>query len=250
MELLFIIGGICLFIWLVKRASTTSGPVTRTGQSGSPFQSSPTPKRQDVYRPHPGHTPRPTIVFRDQSATATSPPSSDALSGLHDAFTGAPLDVTLGLNQCTSCKVYYHTESVEVLVQENASQCVACGAASIIALTVSQARTTKGRDYDPDVITLSTYRSHFDRVVTFEGRVHSVRVSRRGTDYAVMLEAASWSRGLKLVCFRGAVRKVGGATFIRGLSGHTVRVRGLLVNHRVFGPQIIISERRMILEVQ
>jgi hypothetical protein len=86
-------------------------------------------------------------------------------------------------------------------------------------------------------------------VVTFEGDVKAVRVSRRGSDYAVMFEDKTWRTGFKLVFFRGAVRKVGGPEFIKNLDGHRMRVRGLLVKHPRFGPEIIISERNMILEV-
>lgn len=176
-------------------------------------------------------------------------PSGDALAGLHDAFTGAPLDIGLGLHQCTTCKVYYHTDSVAVLREENHSRCVACGTGSIIALTKAQASTSRGRDYNPDVVTIANFGQHFDRVVTFEGRVQTVKVSKRGSDYAVMFQNATWTKGLKLVFFRGAVRKVGGPQFIESLNGRKVRVRGLLINHSRFGPEIIISERRMILEV-
>jgi hypothetical protein len=176
-------------------------------------------------------------------------PSGEALAGLHDAFTGASLNPRLGLFQCTSCKVYYHTESVAVLREENSSRCVACGTATVVALTELQTKTTKGRDYNPNVTTLANFRQYFGRAVTFEGRVQAVKVSRRGMDYAVMFENASWTKGLKLVFFRGAVRAVGGPDFINSLSGRTVRVRGLLINHPRFGPEIIISERGMILEV-
>jgi hypothetical protein len=68
-------------------------------------------------------------------------------------------------------------------------------------------------------------------------------------DYAVMFENTSWTKGLKLVFFRGAVRAVGGPDFIHSLAGRTVRVRGLLINHSRFGPEIVISERGMILGV-
>ena len=68
-------------------------------------------------------------------------------------------------------------------------------------------------------------------------------------DFAVMFEQASWTKGLKLVFFRGAVGAVGGREFITGLQGRTVRVRGLLIRHPRFGPEIIISERSMILSV-
>jgi hypothetical protein len=102
----------------------------------------------------------------------------------------------------------------------------------VVAPRVRRARhetARKGRDHSPDVVTLANYRSHIGRVVTFEGKVRSVQVSRRGSDYAVMFEHTAWQRELKLVFFRGTVAKVGGAGYIRGLNGRHVRVRGLLV---------------------
>jgi hypothetical protein len=244
MELLLVIGGIWIFIWVIRKVFGSSGDAAR---SNTGFR--PAPKAKDTYRPRPGGARRPDIRFGSVGGSAGSLPTEKALEGLHDAFTGAPLNLRLGLYQCTACKVYYHTDSVTVLSEENASRCVACGGGTIVALTAGQAKTSRGRDYSPDVVTLANFRSHFDRVVTFEGRVQAVRVSRRGKDYAVMFENASWTRGLKLVFFRGAVSKVGGAAYINGLHGKTVRVRGLLVNHTRFGPEIIISERSMIVGV-
>ena len=136
-----------------------------------------------------------------------------------------------------------------MLREENASRCVSCGTGSIVALTATQAKTSRGFDYNPDIVTLANYRSHFDRVVTFEGQVRAVKTSRRGLDYAVMFENASWTKGLKLVFFRGAVHEFGGHHIIEGLDGCSVRVRGLLINHHRFGPEIIISDPGMILEV-
>ena len=80
-------------------------------------------------------------------------------------------------------------------------RCVACGNTAVVARGVREARTTRGRDHDPNAVTLENFRSHFDRVVTFEGQVRDIKVSKRGKDYAVMFEQASWSRGLKLVFF-------------------------------------------------
>lgn len=250
MELLLIIGGIWGGIWLLvlvaRRIFGSSGSV-RARSDSRPL---PAPKPRDVYTPRPPRSGGPRIVFPPPGGSPAGPiPAGKALEGLHDAFTGAPLNVRLGLHQCTACKVYYHAESVAVLREENASRCVACGAGGIVALTPGQAETSRGHDYNPDVVTLANFRRHFDRVVTFEGGVRAVRVSRRGMDYAVMFENASWTKGLKLVFFRGAVRAVGGPDFINSLRGRTVRVRGLLVNHPRFGPEIIISERGMILEV-
>jgi hypothetical protein len=245
-EPLLIIGGIGLLVWAARRVFGSLGNITARTEA----RPSPAPKPKEVYRPSPPKSRRPRIVFDPaKGGTRGSLPTGEALAGLHDAFTGAPLDLRLGLHQCSACKVYYHGESVAVLREENASRCVACGAGSIVALTPGQAKTSRGRDYSPDVVTLANYRVHFDRVVTFEGQVRSIKISRRGMDYAVMFENASWTKGLKLVFFRGAVRSAGGPAFINSLQGHTVRVRGLLTNHHQFGPEIIISERGMILEI-
>ena len=259
MEILFVVGSIWFVLWLVGRIRGSRSDGNRLGSSPpaaapDPRRAEPpaVPKSKDVYRPRASAPNRAKIVFqpvRSDGASADSTPTQAALEGLHDAFTGAPLNLALGLHQCSNCKVYYHSSSMEVLRAENGSRCVACGSASIISLTGAQARSSAGRDHRPDVVTLANFRDHFDRVVTFEGRVHMVRVSTRGTDYAVMFENKSWTRGLKLVFFKGSVRTVGGPTFIHGLEGKTVRVRGLLVNHDQFGPEIIITERDMILAI-
>lgn len=218
-----------------------------TGRSTPPSWKEPD-KPNDVYRPRSAPTRGSRIKFNEVPGDRNNEPID--LSGLHDAFTGQVLSRALGLYQCRSCKVYYHSESYQVLRQENSSQCVACGSSSIVSITAGQQGVAGGRDYNPEVITLANFRSHFNRVVTFEGAVNSVKVSRRGKDYAVMFENAIWAKGLKLVFFKGSVGAVGGPSFIKGLSGSTVRVRGLLVNHPSFGPQIIITQRSMILEIR
>ncbi len=88
------------------------------------------------------------------------------------------------------------------------------------------------------------------RVITFEGYVYNVLVSQRGLDYAVMFENKTWTRGFKMVVFRGDVNSVGGRRFIMDLEGRTVRVRGLLARHETFGYEIVVSDRAMILDVQ
>jgi hypothetical protein len=250
MELLLTLGGIGLLIWIARQVYNYFQPETGARTVSNPQPGPPSPGRKDVYRPMPPAHRRSPIVFPGPgNGTGAGAPSGKALEGLHDAFTGAPLNAALGLHQCSSCKVYYHVESVAVLREENAGRCVACGTAGIISLTTREAATSRGRDYNPDVVTLANYRSHFDRVITFEGKVRSVKVSRRGSDYAVMFEDTSWSKGLKLVFFRGTVAAVGGPAFIKGLQRRHIRVRGLLLKHPRFGPQIIISERGMILEI-
>jgi hypothetical protein len=257
MEFLLIIAGLWIVGWIFQKfqkPSDSSNPRSgsqTSSQARTPSQPPPSqPPPKDVYRPRSTGGRSSGIVFKSDSPGAqASTPSEADLKGLHDAFTGAPLNIALGLHQCTRCKVYYHAESVSVIREENRAQCVACGTASIVALSTEQATKSRGRDYAPDIVTLANYRSHFGRVVTFEGKVRAVRVSQRGSDFAVMFEQKSWTSGFKLVFFRGAVRKVGGPEFIKNLDGHQLRVRGLLVNHPKFGPEIIVSERSMILEV-
>lgn len=253
MELILIIFGLWVAYSVLKGIFGDDSRNGRTGSDSSPPPrptSTPAKKSDTTFRPTRGPRGDPKIVFGTNPGASGGDINVGSLDGLHDAFTGAPLDSLLGLNQCQSCKVYYHNESLDVLKSENSSQCVACGSAQIVALVAGKESSLKGRNFDPDVITLENFRDHYNRVITLEARVVAARVSQRGTDYALMFENKSWTKGLKLVFFRGAVRKVGGATFINSLEGRKVRVRGLLINHRTFGPEIIVSERSMILETQ
>jgi hypothetical protein len=247
MTVLLLIAGLWVLFWLGRKIyvylNTPAQHETWTPSSSPARAPSPKP-RTDTYRPRPANK-KPKIQFDPP----TPGPASD-LKDLHDAFTGAPLNPALGLHQCTTCQVYYHTESIEVLREENAGRCVACGSTSLVARGAQEARTSRGRDYDPNVVTLANFRSHFDRVVTFEGLVREVKTSKRGKDYAVMFEQTTWAKGLKLVFFRRSIPDAGGVTFIKSLRGKHVRVRGLLINHRIFGPEIIITERSMILDVR
>ena len=129
------------------------------------------------------------------------------------------------------------------------SQCVSCQSTNIIAV-IGASKSTGGRDYTPNVVTLQSYKQHEGSVVTFEGRVHKVNESRRGNDFAVMFEDKSWVKGFKLVFFRDGVRKVGGSSYINGLAGRKVKVRGLVIKHPKFGYEIIVSEKSMILSVE
>jgi hypothetical protein len=207
----------------------------------------------EVFRPSARPTAKPKIKFNEPAVTSSVSINSSSVSidlaGLHDAFTGAPLNSALGLHQCQSCKVYYHTESLQVLVEVNESKCVSCQSVNIISVVVG-AGTASGKDYAPTVVTLSNYKEHVGSVVTFEGQVYKVNESRRGSDFAVMFEGKSWVSGFKLVFFRGAVRKVGGNNYVHSLQGKTIRVRGLIIKHPKFGYEIIVSEKSMILSVK
>lgn len=250
MELLLIIGGVWLFIVIVGKLTDRSPP---NGSNQSTYTPSSTPSKKqndDTFRPSSRSETNPNISFKTTTpkSSASKIPAAADLEGLHDAFTGAPLDKSLGLHQCQSCKVYYHTESLQVLREVNNSQCVACQSTNIIAV-VAGGKATGGKDYTPNVVTLQTYKQHEGSVVTFEGRVHTVNESRRGNDFAVMFEDKSWVKGFKLVFFRGAVREVG-ANYINSLAGKAIKVRGLVVKHPRFGYEIIVSEKSMILSVK
>lgn len=273
LELLIFIG-VC---WLIsyffgdKGSSSSTRENTRTNSrnstgSGSRPYSAPTSKPRtnpQSYRPtarKSSSVNRTTIKFTDSSSGFSSTKTSASgnsgssvdpldLSGLHDAFTGLPLNESLGLHQCQNCKVFYHSESIIVLREANSGQCVACQSTQIRAVSVGKDKEA-GRDFTPDVITLSNYMSHIGSVVTFEAKVVEVKESRRGNDFAVMFENKSWTKGFKLVFFRDAVRKVGGKPYITSLSGKTVRVRGLVVKHPRFGYEIIVSEKSMILSAR
>ncbi len=244
-----VIGGIWLLFWLVPKIyELLHVPAPTQTPPSSSGQSYPQPSPGTTYRPKPRQG-TPKIKFGTPSPNPTPSPPSD-VRDLHDAFTGAPLNPALGLHQCTNCQVYYHSESIVVLRKENAGRCVACGSKTLVARGAQEPNERRGRDHDPHVITLANFRSHFGRVVTFESAVREVKKSKSGKGYALMFEHAPWTRGLKLVFLQGSIANVGGVTFIKRLHGRHLRVRGLLVRHPIFGPQIIVSERNMILDIR
>jgi len=228
-----------------SRSSNYSNSSSRSTSTTSRTSNTPPPQQKPgTHRPSPSRKSS-NIVFTNQQ-TGSSFTKLD-LDGLNDAYTGASLNPALGLYQCSKCKVFYHKESYDLLVEVNSSRCVACSNASIKPLTESEARKAEHQNFRPDIITLAEVKSRIGRVVTFRGYVHDVKVSRRGTDYAVMFENASWTRGFKLVFFRDAARNIG-VTYIKGLRGRTITVRGLVIHDRTFGYEMIISEKSMILE--
>ena len=185
-----------------------------------------------------------------------------SLDGLHDAYTGAPLDPGRGLHRCQACQAYYHHDSYAVLQELNEGRCVACLRVALVSVGPVSSGTAvpagqdhssafpAGRDHAVDVVTLRNYRTHVGKVITFEGKVHFVRAGGDPRDLGIMFERTSWERGLKMVVFRGNVAAVGGRDYLVGLTDHTVRVRGLLEKHKVQGYQIVVSERGMILSVK
>jgi hypothetical protein len=260
MTFILIIGAIWFIFWVIGKASgpkpsappprTQSRGTTSTGTTSRTNTPPPTPRNETVYRPQSGHNAGSPISFKSSNAFELPPNTIPDIAGLHDAFTGALLNPSLGLYQCSSCKVFYHTESLEVIRQENNGRCVACASTNIQIVTDKAGQKQGGRDYDPNVVTLANYKEHVGRVVTFEARVQNVLTSRSGNDYAVMFENTGWVKGFKLVFFRKTISTVGGANYIQSLSGKTIRVRGLVKKHEKFGYQIIVSQKSMILSAR
>ena len=188
------------------------------------------------------------IQFRDVKATAELDPSRPDLTGLADAFTGEPLNAALGLYQCLNCRVYYHESSASFLKDENNGRCVACSSTDIVQSTSTIARES-GRNYEAGIVTLSDYKDHVGHVATFQGTVQRVDMSRDRRHYALMFENKPWRHGFKMVVFRSNVRSMGGSNFLHSLAGRTIRIRGLLQHHDVFGYEIIATTRSMILDI-
>ena len=243
--------GFLVAAWLIYALFSGGGSSSRSRGSSSYTH---TRKKPDTaFRPQSRNRSTSSgITFKAASGSnATSIKNGTIdIEGIHDAFTGAPLDRSKGLYQCSKCFVFYHKESVDVLNDANGGNCVSCLTASVVLLgSASSAKPSSRKEFSPDAVTLGQIRRHFGRVVTFEGTVRKVLTSRRGSDYAVMFEDKSWTKGFKLVFFKGTIRKIGGPAFIESLVGRTIKVRGLLIDHERFGPEIIVSERQMIRDI-
>jgi hypothetical protein len=237
-----------MFRWLKKLLGTTPPPPSSSGGSRA-VRTKPAPPA--TYRPSGRASGTASIKFQT-TATAGSTglsPSLQSLSDINDAFTGGRLDTSQPVYECLSCHVYYQASSVEVLREHNQSRCMVCGSTQISRFGLEQPRG-QARNHTPGAVTLQTYRAHIGQVITFTGHVHDVKRSRRGTDFAVMFENTSWTRGLKMVAFRGGVRKIGGEATLLGYKGRTLTIRGLLIRDPVYGPEIIVDDPSMILRVQ
>ena len=212
-------------------------------------------RTQTTYQPRqPRDTHRPTgraggnMTWKNVNGVDAANLKEKDIEGLQDAYSGESLSLLKGVIQCNSCKVFYHKSSLEVLKAENSGACVSCG--SVLADTKYTGSTTAdGVNYNPNIVSLRDVRSYVGRVVTFEGRVVKIVQSRRRIDYAVLFEDGTWSNSFKLVFFGSSLSACGGESFVTTLRNKNIKVRGLVVKHRKYGYEIIISERSMILGV-
>jgi hypothetical protein len=172
-----------------------------------------------------------------------------------DFLTGATFGTSASTYQCTNCQAFYSVESYELLRAENSERCASCRSSTLRLLGGQQAGPAHrpirkpNASQQPGAATLENYRGFAEQVVTFTGRVIRIIESRRGGDFAVMFEDKSWKAGFKLVFFKDSLASLGGSAFVKGLRGSTITVRGLVVNHRQYGYEIIINDRRMLLKV-
>lgn len=199
----------------------------------------------------------PTISSRDRRGVTfrnidDSPPvvsTQTDLKDVNDAFTGAPIDARLAVYQCTRCKVYYQKSSVDFLRTEAAGKCVSCQGIEIVQVGLTGSRAT-GHNYNAGVVTLSDYRLHVDQVVTFRGVVVKTYYTRYGHNLALMFEDLPLRRAFKMIVFARYIQEAGGTTFLESLRGKTVQVRGLLQRHATWGYELVLTHRRMILEIE
>jgi len=171
------------------------------------------------------------------------------LSDVRDAVTGQPLHPALGLHRCTRCHVFYQASSVACIQRDNGGRCISCGNTTVVPMQRAYGVDRDARHDSQAITTLEDYRSKVNQLVVFEGRCVRVRPSRSGTAYAVMFEDGAWTRGFKLVIRSAVVEEVGGAAFIRSLAGRTIRARGVVEHSLVFGYEITVTSRSMILGV-
>jgi DNA-directed RNA polymerase subunit RPC12/RpoP len=168
---------------------------------------------------------------------------------VRDAVTGQPLGAERRRYRCSRCQLFYGASSVEFIRRENGGRCIGCGSAAVVpsdGQRVEQHVTPPGAGA---ATTVANYRRHVNQMVVFEGRCLQVLTSRSGTAYAVMFEPGTWTEGFKLVVRTAFVAEVGGERFIRSLSGQMIRARGVITHSPVFGYEIGISNRSMILGV-
>ena len=60
------------------------------------------------------------------------------IAGLRDAYSGSTLDAARPLVQCATCLAFYHSDSVTVLVRENAGRCASCGGTAFRAVAIAR----------------------------------------------------------------------------------------------------------------
>ncbi len=227
--------------WIRPRAV---GPVLPEGSPGGGGRTRPRADEPSSSGPH--------ARFRPLPPDPVVPPAARrpaaGLAGVRDGLTGVSLQAARGLHRCRRCEVHYHAESVAVLRAENGGRCVnGCDASDLHPCDVVGVRGTVR--HPPVTVSVEDVRARVGQWVVFEGTCLSVLQSQRGRHVAVLFEQRSWADGFKMIVPGCDVERVGGVQFLAALEGRRLRIRGLVLAHPVYGPEMIIDDPAMILEV-
>jgi hypothetical protein len=174
------------------------------------------------------------------------------IKDLYDPLSGDPIQLRSNqyLFRCKKCSVFYLKESYDFIVQKNQSKCVSCLSTEIIPYYYD-GKLIKIATFNPDFVTLENLHLHVGKSIKFTGTIVKLYESKRG-DYALMFEDKPWVEGFKLIVFYPLMKKGKGLEreFLQSLVGKTITVRGLLQCHEIYGYEILIFKRNMILNIQ
>jgi hypothetical protein len=239
-----------LVIGAIWWAISNSGSATPARQNAPPQPAAGPRRAWTAFMSAPlGQAVRRAVLFADQIAQGAGSREAVDRTDVRDAVTGEPLRRSVAVQQCLRCQASYEPPSLEFIRRQNGGRCIACG---FIVGAGNHARTTttdRVHAPGPETTTLANYRARLNQMVVFEGRCVRVLPSQSGTAYAVMFENGAWAQGFKLVIRTAHVAAIGGPQFIQSLAGRTVRVRGVIEHSPVFGYEVNVTNRSMILGV-
>jgi uncharacterized protein YeeX (DUF496 family) len=174
------------------------------------------------------------------------------IKDIQDPLTGELINLIKNeyLYQCKVCSVFYLKESFEFIAKKNQGKCVSCSSKNIVPYFYD-GKVLKIVRFDPTNVTLDNLHLFVGKSVIFTGKIIKILESRRG-DYALMFEDKPWVEGFKLIIFYPLMKPGKGLEkeFLRSLVGKTITVRGLLEHHEIYGYEILIFKRNMILQIQ
>ncbi len=174
------------------------------------------------------------------------------IKDLYDPLSGDPIQIRANqyLFRCKKCSVFYLKDSYDFIVQKNQRKCVSCLSTEILPYYYD-GKIIKIVSFNPDFVTLENLHLYVNKSIKFTGTIVKLYESKRG-DYALMFEDKPWVEGFKLIIFYPLMKKGKGLEreFLQSLVGKTITVRGLLQCHEIYGYEILIFKRNMILNIQ
>lgn len=195
-----------------------------------------------------------TIIIK-KNTDPTLKKLEEFLKDLQDPLSGEPIKIEPNKNlyECENCFVIYLEESFDYITLYNNGKCVCCGKKSIKLFDYFKETKLKIviPKFIPEIITLENYKDFVGKSIKFSGTIVKILESKRG-DYALMFEDKPWVEGFKLIIFYPLMKPGKGLEreFLRSLVGKTVKVRGILQKHEIYGYEILIFKRSMILDIK